>query len=102
MGEGFDVHAAGGDLSIRRLFDHIAAGELGSDSPCYQAYQVGQLKFLNGHDHWNDCVKDQVLVVDGVNTTVCAGLQVAGMGKGHGTLDGTLPPDQTTIACPQC
>lgn len=100
--EGYNNHAAGADLSIRRLFDHVASGDLGGNSPCYRAYAVGQLKFLNGHDHWNDCVKEQVVELDGAITTVCAGWQVAGMGKGEGTLDATLPPNQTTISCPQC
>jgi len=100
--EGYDHHAAGGHLSTRRLFDHVAAGDLGTDSPCYTAYQAGQLKFLHGHDHWNDCVKEQIILQDGANVSVCAGWQVAGTGKGLGTLDGTLPVDEDTTRCAEC
>jgi len=100
--EGYDKHAAGAPLSTRRLFDHVAAGDLGTDSPCYVAYQVGQLKFLHGHDHWNDCVKEQVVEQDGASVSVCAGWQVSGMGKGLGTLDGTLPVDELTTDCKEC
>lgn len=100
--EGYDAHAAGAHLSTRRLFDHVAAGDLGTDSPCYVAYEAGQLKFLQGHDHWNECVKEQTLTRDGQAVRVCAGWQVAGTGKGKGTLDGTLPEEESTTHCAEC
>lgn len=106
--EGYDKHAAGAHLSTRRLFQHIASGDLGTDSPCYVAYKAGQLKFLQGHDHWHDCVLNQTIMQEGITTTVCAGWQVAGVGKGLGTLDGThkdvekQKDGELTTACKEC
>jgi hypothetical protein len=106
--EGYNTHAAGGHLSVRRLFQHIANGDLGTDSPCYTAYKAGQLKFLQGHDHWHDCVLNQTITRAGITTTVCAGWQVAGVGKGKGTLDGTHKDvekqsgGELTTACNEC